>query len=312
MLIIPPKCDIARGYDHGDGDINLEYYCDDDLPMYIYPDSVGWQTVMTGKVDHPIRVVGSAEDFIIQNHVLVKYIGSGKSVTIPAGITEIGSNAFSYEKRITGVRVQEGVTKIGDGAFRHCTSLASVRLPDSLNEIGENAFRDCFALESMTIPSGVTCIRSYAFGFCRNLKTLTLNEGIVTIEYHALCLEALECVTLPKSLTECELANAFYYSTVLQVYAGTVMAEQCLASSNINYVIIGYTEPHEPSVSDEVFEVSNGTLYAYRGPGGSVVIPEDMGITRIESSAFDNRYNVTEITLASTVQEVGFAPWRRT
>ncbi len=54
----------------------------------------------------------------------------------------------------------------------------------------------------------------------------------------------------------------------------------------------------------EEFKVSNFTLTAYNGPGGDVVIPDDMNIMYIGAEAFKENDNVTSITIPSSVMEI--------
>jgi len=39
-------------------------------------------------------------NFEINNHILIKYIGSDDIVTIPDGVTEIGEDAFKESKKL--------------------------------------------------------------------------------------------------------------------------------------------------------------------------------------------------------------------
>ena len=41
------------------------------------------------------------QDFVIENGALTKYNGPGGDVTIPEGVTEIGSSAFDGCKKLT-------------------------------------------------------------------------------------------------------------------------------------------------------------------------------------------------------------------
>ena len=41
------------------------------------------------------------QDFVIENGILKKYTGPGGDVTIPEGVTEIGSSAFDGCKKLT-------------------------------------------------------------------------------------------------------------------------------------------------------------------------------------------------------------------
>ena len=81
-------------------------------------------------------------DFNIYNGTLKKYVGTDTDVVVPDGITEIGSDAFSWSG-VTSVVIPEGVTAIGSGAFTWCKALTSITLPNSMTDIGGGAFGDC-------------------------------------------------------------------------------------------------------------------------------------------------------------------------
>ena len=99
------------------------------------------------------------EDFIIENNVLVEYVGTDEKVVVPEGITKIGKRAFDYTEAkiielpkslkiidelafnsttITKVIFNEGVTTIKKQAFT--SSLLEVEIPESVKKIAEGAF----------------------------------------------------------------------------------------------------------------------------------------------------------------------------
>ena len=73
--------------------------------------------------------VSEESDFVIEDGVLKKYLGSGGDVVIP-----------------------EGVVRIGSGAFAGCSDLESIELPLGLKTIGNSAFLRCYKLESIKLP----------------------------------------------------------------------------------------------------------------------------------------------------------------
>ena len=109
--------------------------------------------------------------FTIQGNTLVKYNGKQSKVVVPAGVKEIGDEAFACCRSIESVELPEGLEKIGKKAFYgyHDRSgisymkLSSVRLPDSLKEIGEAAFYGC-PIRDVVIPEGVTKMGCRVFG----------------------------------------------------------------------------------------------------------------------------------------------------
>ncbi|MEG1835099.1 MAG: leucine-rich repeat domain-containing protein, partial [Oscillospiraceae bacterium] len=78
--------------------------------------------------------------------------GKSGEVTVPTGVTSIGTSAFegysAFEgcTGLKGVTIPNSVTSIGDSAFNGCTGLTSVTIPNSVTSIGDSAFRGCTGL----------------------------------------------------------------------------------------------------------------------------------------------------------------------
>jgi uncharacterized repeat protein (TIGR02543 family) len=97
------------------------------------------------------------------------------SIDIPNSVTSIGIWAFSgcSDLRNINLPVNDDFTTINDGTFRGCTSLTSITIPDSVTSIGNSAFSGCTELISIDIPK-VTKIEDGAFMSCTNLTSVTL------------------------------------------------------------------------------------------------------------------------------------------
>ena len=66
-------------------------------------------------------------------------------------------------KLITNLSIPDGVTTIGSWAFEHCKDITSVTIPDGVTSVGNYAFCDCQKLTQVTVPSSVTRIGTFAF-----------------------------------------------------------------------------------------------------------------------------------------------------
>jgi len=154
----------------------------------------------------------SVDDVLLTNDgtMLLAY-PAGKtaaSYTIPATVTTIGDNAFSYATSLTSVTIPEGVTSIGiyafsgsgltsaaipasvevmsEGAFSSCKSLASVTFAGTeLTSIGNSVFYDCSKLTSISIPEGVTSIGDRAFAGSYKLNSAILPSTLTYIGQYA-------------------------------------------------------------------------------------------------------------------------------
>jgi hypothetical protein len=135
------------------------------------------------------------------------------SITIPASITEIGTEVFNRSQNLTqiivdptnAVFISDGnclinrstnrllyggidavipsyITSIGDFAFTG-RNISSIDIPEGVTSIGENAFYGCSNLSSIHIPASVTSIgintgqssSSTPFSNCDNLEIITVD-----------------------------------------------------------------------------------------------------------------------------------------
>ena len=177
---------------------------------------------------------GSGE-FMIENGVLVKYLGSGGDVIIPDGVSSIAPMAFYGCLSLTSVNIPEGVTSIsfsgcsnlkkitlpnsitsfGYGALFNCSSLAELTIPESVTQIGKQAFYGCSSLKKLAIPGNVKEIAEEAFSGCSGLETLIISEGVEIIGKNEFFLcNSLKDIYVPASLQKIDRNNDFYRRTI--------------------------------------------------------------------------------------------------
>ena len=143
----------------------------------------------------------SNPDFVIENGVLVEYVGPGGAVVIPNSVTAIGERAFQACTSLTSVTIPSSVTTIGGSAFMF-SSLISVTIPGGVTTIGRSAFRECESLTSVTISSGVTTIGDFAFYLCESLTSVTIPNSVTTIGKRAFAgCDSLTSVSIPSGVS---------------------------------------------------------------------------------------------------------------
>lgn len=81
-------------------------------------------------------------------------------ITVPNGVTKIGSHAFDGCQNLTNISLPASVTEIGAYAFANCENLKYIDLPENLKEIGEAAFYGCDSL--ILCGPGGSCAQKYA------------------------------------------------------------------------------------------------------------------------------------------------------
>ena len=158
-------------------------------------------------------------NYFTSNDVIGSYAFSGcsglTSLTLPAGITEIGFQAFYGCRGLTSLTLPDGITSIGSYAFYGCGRLTSLNLPAGITSIGSYAFYGCSGLTSLTLPDGITEIVNDAFSGCSGLTSLTLPDGITKIGNHAFYFcSGLTSLNLPAGITKIS-DGAFQYCSGL-------------------------------------------------------------------------------------------------
>jgi hypothetical protein len=96
----------------------------------------------------------ASENGILYNKEKTKIIAFPKTsgdITIPTGVTSIGSNVFIDPAIITGITIPESVITIDEWAFVDCSNVTEITIPASVRTIGRYAFESWISSQTINI-----------------------------------------------------------------------------------------------------------------------------------------------------------------
>ncbi len=252
--------------------------------------------------------------FNIDKSTIIKCpAGKSGEYAIPASVTAIADNAFSFCSNLTGITIPDGVTTIGGGAFRYCSNLTGIILPSLLTSINAFLFTNCVKLATITIPAAVTDIAEEAFSNCKSLTDLVIPDGVKSIWYNAFSsCSSLSSVSIGSGLTS---MGDYAFSGCQDLALFDVAAENVAYSSQdgvlfnetkttlIQYPAAksgGYIIPDSVTAIDsEAFYQSSGLTYVTTGSG----------MTTIQDNLFNSCTGLIRATIGNSITSIGSYPF---
>ena len=296
----------------------------------LFPSARAAETVDSGtcgKIDEQNGLDGSQMTWTLDSNGLLTISGKGDmqdyrwdspwkenqdilSVAIQNGVTSVGSYAFVYCSRLTGVTMPDSVTSIGERAFYYCTQLADAAIPAAVTSIGSYAFAGCMELTTVTIPAGVTRIEDGTFSTCVKLTDLTIPDSVAAIgNYVFSTCENLTEATIPDGVTEIgnslfagcrKLTSVTIPDSVTMIGSGAFSRCESLAEITIpdGVTVIGDTAFFECGALKEItlpgcLTELGGSAFSDCGSLTCVTIPDR--VARIGEGVFANCAGLTEL-----------------
>ena len=253
------------------------------------------------------------------------------SITLPQGVTSIGSCAFEECDCLESIIIPRNVTSIGDEVFVWCDKLRSFdgkfasedkrclivdgvlkafapaglidySIPNTVAEIGSFTFCGCASLVNITIPDSVVSIREFAFGAC-GFEALTLGANVASIGDFAFseCV-SLKSVEIPNSLMSVGM-SIFTYCPSLEKISGKFSSSdnRCLVVDGVinSFAPAGLTEYVTPSGAVAIGDYA----FAYNETLTNIIISN--GVISIGEGAFDWCEALTNVDVAYSVKSIG-------
>ena len=283
--------------------------------------------------------MSNAGDFIIENGVLIKYNGKDSVITVPAGVTEIGAEAFAGKKKITEIDIPSVVAKIGNNAFKGCTTLVKVEIQNPEAE-AYDCFSGCKALSYIKASEKTM---EGIFRFCSTKMKISLCYGYLKTN-DSNCVYEDNAKRLKKHLIaqaveeDCAAVIAKLYACYKKPIAINEIDEYLVAAAEkatITAFFLEYKAKHysvqkiEKNAQDnedkelglkemtlaewrKVFALSSGKeiiIERYKGKESVVRIPaqiEGKPVVTIGASAFERHSEITDITIPASVTTIAW------
>lgn len=271
----------------GSGD--MTNYNEWDLPpWYEYREQILWLTLPEG-----LTSVGTMAFYECKNLT---------AVTIPSTVTRIGELAFCKNESMEVLNLNSGLRAIGRSAFERCEKLQDLRLPDTVTEIGEHAFYVCNGLTYVTIPASVTKMGSGVFSYCHSLVRADVHAKLPILpSWTFYGCENLSTVYLPAGMTEAD-SYAFYDCDGLYaVYFGGTEVDAEELKENLQSTESGLDAVGNVTVGSG--GNTGSTVTAEQKPDGSYTIT-DTTVTKTDNSTVSKTQTGTEDALVDFVATV--------
>jgi hypothetical protein len=241
------------------------------------------------------------------------YSGPAGAIILPASINgepvgAIGANAFE-ECRVTSVTMPATINSIGTEAFYQCTDLSAVTLSSSLTTIQPYAFEICWNLRKAAIPSTVTNIGQDAFWECA-ITSATIPAALTSLGSGVF----RDCENLPSISVSAQ--NPAYTGSNGVVYSkdGTTLVAYPPGNTASTYSIPNSVT----TLGEEAFEgcgyltslnvpgtVTSVEDYAFIDCTGLTSVTFGEGVTSLGSSVFSNCPSLASVSLPSTLGSIG-------
>ena len=208
-------------------------------------------------------------------------------------VTRIGDLAFAYSKDLTAVTIPASITSIGYDTFSFCGNLSAIKVDegnacfdsrDGCNAIIVKETNGLFVgCNKTVIPDGVEGIYSYAFVGCKGLTSITIPSSVKAIGNYPF----VECYFARDSLIN--------NSSVEEWNPGAIICDketkEGLLITN-NEIVLCRPWATAPIIPDDVTSIGSN---AFKNCSGMTSITIGSGLTSIDYGAFEGCYGLKAV-----------------
>ena len=226
-----------------------------------------------------------------------EYCETIQAVSLPDGMTSIGTSAFYNCTLLTSVTIPDSVINIGVSAFYNCSGLTSVTIPNETEIIDAFAFCGCTGLENVAISDSVMQIGSFAFAGCTSLKSMIIPDSVDCVPYCSF----RDCT----ALTSVEIGNGATYIGELAFFNCTGLKDLTMGSSVERIEADAFwncTALENLTLGVNLKSIANNVFCSCKSLT-NVTIPD--GVTNIATNAFADCSSLTRILIPASVTSIG-------
>ena len=217
-------------------------------------------------------------------------------------VSNVGSEAFYYCKKMTRLTLPPTVRAIEMYAFYACYYLTQVNIPEGITDINYCTFGQCTRLPSIVIPSSVTWIAQNAFTGCSMLTSITCRAQTPPMCVDSSCFPA-EAYTNATLIVPSTALNDYRTADVWQNFSNITGRDYDFEANGIYYIITG------PNTASVTYKDRNYNSYS-----GTVNVPSTVThdgttytVTAVGQAAFYKCTELYSVTLPNTVTALGYA-----
>lgn len=196
----------------------------------------------TGLYNNTLYKVEVGSNMNLTNYAFNKCY-SLRSITLPQGMTALGSYAFQYCLALSHLTIPNTISKIETCFCYYDYGFTSLSLPNNITSIGASAFRECQALHTVTLPNSLRTLQISVFNNCKALSY----AGVENVEeFNSSSFKGCISLTdvafgdgigvISDSFTNC--TNTILYDFTIATKVPTLSSSSCFKGINADCKIV--------------------------------------------------------------------------